>query len=890
MNNDYSDLIAPDVITGNGMREIIRRIDDLPVIAPIAVHALTLSLKDDVDLDKLTRLVESDTVLTARLLKLVNKVDSGLMEKVSTVRQAVTLAGLNQVRCALLGVMLGGNFSPGRKTYEDVKELWSHSLMTAVLARIIARWTYPELQDTAFVGGLLHDIGKMVIMEILPESHKAAQEVRTKKGLSDIEAEQEVMDANHCLAGKILVRQWNIPEAIVDCVWLHHDFAGWDDLPASNRELLNIVSLSNLMAREVLCDSFSPDNNAFVRNNIISRIGLTEQDIAKIQKEATKDYSMKASFFDLDSDLNTVLNGVIQKANKKLSAMGQELDIRNRSLARNNQILDLENSLYLRLSPVMDKFSMFRELVEVFRNFAPSPAGFFYTINTEIRQLEGVVWMKNKRKRNLLCFMDRNGLPVWEHDDSNIPGDLKRIISDYNKRKGPVGSQSYNVISMFHVVSFHGEGGLFGELCVLLSREFSGVHEINRTALLNIGKMLSVNIERIRLYDELEKKNEDLTLNILKNRQMNLKLMQTERLGAVGQLAAGAAHEINNPLAIISARAQLLQLKEQDEKRKRELGLISDQIDRISRILSNLMDFARPTPPALQDTNVHKVIDRVLELIGSGFRKQDIHVQKQYDPDMITIKADPGQLEQVFLNLLINAQHSMENNGGKLTITTSLFPDKKNVKIWIEDQGEGISRENLKKIFDPFFTTKEEGKGTGLGLSTSYGIINSHFGKFDMQSEMGKGTRVIIELPVDIADLRPAFSPDRPLHSGAAGDSRPRIMVVDDEEHIRDILKETLESEDMTVVTAENGQDGLEKILEDSFDLLLLDIKMPLRDGLSLLREVRKVDESLPVIVITGMASHEEMQEAVGHGNCECMRKPFHIKTLLSKITASLQK
>ncbi|MFP4129086.1 MAG: response regulator, partial [Desulfonatronovibrio sp.] len=432
--------------------------------------------------------------------------------------------------------------------------------------------------------------------------------------------------------------------------------------------------------------------------------------------------------------------------------------------------------------------------------------------------------------------------------------------------------------------------GFFGELCIFLRKEFSASYRHNRAALTNISRIICSHLDRIALYNRLEKRTEELSQTLWKNRQMNLKLIQAERLGAVGQLAAGAAHEINNPLAIISARSQLLQLKEKDEKRKRELELISDQIDRISKILSNLMDFARPAPPSLQDADLHSVIDKVLELVENGYKKQGMSIEKKYSSDLVSIKADPNQLEQVFLNLFINAQHAMEKSGGKLTITTSLSQDKKNVSVRVEDQGEGISRENLKNIFDPFFTTKEEGKGTGLGLSTACGIINSHFGKLDITSQPGNGTQVSIELPVDIADLRPAFSDTRGIFSRADRKARPRILVVDDEEHIRDILRETLENEDMVVETADNGQDGLEKCVDQDFDLLLLDIKMPARDGLSLLREIRKADESLPVIIITGMASHEEMQEAIGHGNCKCVRKPFHIKTLLALIKESLEK
>ncbi|MFP4111164.1 MAG: HDOD domain-containing protein [Desulfonatronovibrio sp.] len=882
---------SAQVIMHGPMRDLIKKIQDLPVIPPVGVRAMTLSLSDDVDLNNLGRVVESDPVLSANILRLVNNVSCGLRDKVGSVKQAITLAGLNQVRCALLGVMLKDSLgAQSQNTARDARYIWSHSLLSAIIARNISRRTYPELKESAFVAALLHDIGKIVIMDIFPDSHELIRERKIKNNLSSIEAEQQILDTNHCLAGKVLASHWGLPQFIVDCAWLHHNPVESGRFLSASKELLDIVTLSNLAAHDVFCEEQAPGQYDSTYKTLLSKMELTEKDAQKVGKEAMKEYGIQSGFFDLDGDFNNVFQDVIQKANKKLSQLGLEIEKKNKFLFESNQILELENILHKNLTPIVEKESFFQAVSDSFSHFQPARAGFFYTIDNETRELEGIIWMDGGRKRNLLCFLDRDGLPVWEHDDASLAAELKNMILNYRNRRCPEGGLSYNVNSRFHIVSFHGGNGFFGELCIFLRKEFSASYRHNRAALTNISRIICSHLDRIALYNRLEKRTEELSQTLWKNRQMNLKLIQAERLGAVGQLAAGAAHEINNPLAIISARSQLLQLKEKDEKRKRELELISDQIDRISKILSNLMDFARPAPPSLQDADLHSVIDKVLELVENGYKKQGMSIEKKYSSDLVSIKADPNQLEQVFLNLFINAQHAMEKSGGKLTITTSLSQDKKNVSVRVEDQGEGISRENLKKIFDPFFTTKEEGKGTGLGLSTACGIINSHFGKLDITSQPGNGTQVSIELPVDIADLRPAFSDTRGIFSRSDRKARPRILVVDDEEHIRDILRETLENEDMVVETADNGQDGLEKCVDQDFDLLLLDIKMPARDGLSLLREIRKADESLPVIIITGMASHEEMQEAIGHGNCKCVRKPFHIKTLLALIKESLEK
>jgi len=890
MMHGQTPFISPSkAVHGQGMRSLVKRIDDLPVIPPVAIHALTRSMNDDVDLDELGKIIESDPVLTARVLRMVNNVQSGLRDRVCTTKQAIAMAGLYQVRIALLGVMFREYLAdPKSELYLQSRQIWSHSLLSALTAEIIAQKTRPSLQEKAFVGALLHDIGKMVIIDTFPESHQKIEELKQTRKLHTLEAEQELLDTNHCIVGKILATQWDLPQYIVDSIWLHHQLDP-EDIPGNSKDLLSIIVKSNELTHEIFCDWQPGTHGLLTQQQRWSDLGLDGQDMDVIKQEATRNFSRTAEFFDLESDLNSIFHQTVKKANKKLSELGLQLNRKNKQLEKHHEILTLNQDLSARLSSLMEKQAVLEEAANVLKNFDPVRTGFFHVIEPHTRELEGMVWKDDGRARKLLCFLDRNGLPVWEHDDQKIPEYLKKILSKYSDRKGSTTTCNYSMNSRFHIFSFQLHDNLLAELGIILQPDWHYLQEHELKMFFQTARILSSTLEKAKLYENLEKTTEDLTHTLWKNRKMSLQQLQTERLAAVGQLAAGAAHEINNPLAIISARAQLLQLKEKDEKKQKELSLISQQIDRISKILSNLMDFARPRPPELHKINVHKIIDKVLDLLDSELKRHNIQVNKVYTPDLNIIKADPGQLEQVFLNLLINAQHAMEHKGGTITVSTENSKDLQNVIIRFQDEGEGISSEHLKKIFDPFYTTKEEGKGTGLGLSTSNGIINNHCGRMYMSSEPKQGTRVEIMLPVDIDQLKPTPAAQPPL-SVKADQTLPRILVVDDEEHIRDILKETLESEDMKVDTAENGEKGLEKLYRHDYDLLLLDIKMPLRDGLSLLREIRKVNGYLPVIVITGMASHEEMQEALEQGNCHCMRKPFHIKTLLSSINDLLNK
>jgi CheY-like chemotaxis protein len=269
---------------------------------------------------------------------------------------------------------------------------------------------------------------------------------------------------------------------------------------------------------------------------------------------------------------------------------------------------------------------------------------------------------------------------------------------------------------------------------------------------------------------------------------------------------------------------------------------------------------------------------------------------RELEQGLPRLLADKHQLEQVFLNIVLNAEHAMEE-GGTLTVSTSLTSAKDKILIWFADTGKGIPKENLQHIFEPFFTTKDEGEGTGLGLSMSYGIITSHRGTIDVESTVGEGTVFTIQFPVavdvkemlDKADTKTEAEPPPKKRTAPAGKKvPPSILIVDDEEHIRDLLSDTLSLRGYGVETAENGLAALGVLNEREVHLVLLDIRMPIKDGLGLLDQITDRLPSLPVIIVTGLASNEEVQEALRRGAFSCLRKPFEIDTLVEEVEKAL--
>jgi two-component system NtrC family sensor kinase len=227
-------------------------------------------------------------------------------------------------------------------------------------------------------------------------------------------------------------------------------------------------------------------------------------------------------------------------------------------------------------------------------------------------------------------------------------------------------------------------------------------------------------------------------------------LIQAEKLTSLGQMAASIAHEVNNPLAGVLVYTQLLTKKINSDKFSKEgaldyLSKMEVELTRSTRLIRNLLDFARQSPPALREVNVNDVLDRAFELAAHSAELQHIQVSKELDPSLPTIMADFDQLQQVCTNLIMNAIQAM-TEGGKLTLRT--LTDDSQLKIEVQDTGHGISQENMRKLFTPFFTTKGKGKGVGLGLAVSYGIIQRHHGRIEVQSKEGEGTTFTIYLPL----------------------------------------------------------------------------------------------------------------------------------------------
>ncbi|MEE4453193.1 hybrid sensor histidine kinase/response regulator [Novosphingobium resinovorum] len=391
--------------------------------------------------------------------------------------------------------------------------------------------------------------------------------------------------------------------------------------------------------------------------------------------------------------------------------------------------------------------------------------------------------------------------------------------------------------------------------------------------------------------------------------EMRLKrqVAQATKMQAVGQLAGGVAHDFNNVLTAILGTCDLMLMRHTPgDSDYDDIQQIRANSNRAASLTRQLLAFSRQQtlrPEVIQVPDVVADVSQMLRrLIG-----EKIQLAVTHDRDLGPVRADPTQLEQVIVNLCVNARDAMQSHGGrgggdgagKLTLATrrvtttdvramrsEIIPAGEYTALIVEDTGGGIPPEILGKIFEPFFTTKEQGKGTGLGLSTVYGIVKQSGGFIFAESEPGKGTRFTVYLPVHHA--APGSAPDKAIAAPAPPPTQwaggGSILLVEDEDPVRIVAERALTRQGYQVTCARDGEEGLELVEEGGkFDLVVSDVVMPTLDGPAMAREIRRFAPDLPVLFMSGYAE-EQLRKQIGIANAWFMPKPFSVQQLSEKV------
>ena len=369
---------------------------------------------------------------------------------------------------------------------------------------------------------------------------------------------------------------------------------------------------------------------------------------------------------------------------------------------------------------------------------------------------------------------------------------------------------------------------------------------------------------------------------------MRLRLMESDRLAAVGELVAGVAHEVNNPLSSISAFAQLLLRDELTPAHRESIEVIRAETMRASQVVKDLLTFARRSDPQREPLDLNGVIARTLRLRQYQFAEASVRVQQELAPELPAVLGDARQLQQVCLNLVTNAVHAMaEQGGGTLTFRSSHAGG--NVMLEVIDTGPGITPGARAHIFEPFFTTKGEGEGTGLGLSVSYGIVKAHGGAIEVVESGPGGTTFRVSLPAVSAQADPRSTPAAALPVLRSPLAGIRLLFVDDEPALRSGMEAFGRLRGFTVLTAGDGAEALSRTRSPGVDAVVCDLRMPGMDGYAfhdLLRAERPGLAARTVFVTGDVVSNETRDTVLRQ---PVLAKPFSFDQVEEAVIALMR-
>ncbi|HSL22596.1 MAG TPA: ATP-binding protein [Vicinamibacterales bacterium] len=365
-------------------------------------------------------------------------------------------------------------------------------------------------------------------------------------------------------------------------------------------------------------------------------------------------------------------------------------------------------------------------------------------------------------------------------------------------------------------------------------------------------------------------------------RDLYHQLLQAEKMAALGQTISGVAHELNNPLATILTWAERLAELDVPGDARRGIETILQQSERAARIVRNLLTFARKRHTTRTMVDLNAIVRETLALRAYDQRVSNISTIDALAAGLPQVFADPHQIQQVLLNLVINGEQAMLAAHGRGTLIVRTWHDAERdlVILEVSDDGPGVPEDVQTKIFDPFFTTKEVGKGTGLGLTVAYAIVQEHGGDIRVSSAPGGGATFTVEVPAGVGALKGRDEGSAPATSVASG---TLALVVEDEEALAVAVAEALSDAGFTVDRASDGEQALARVHERPYDVIVCDLKMPRVDGMTFYRTIVAEAPALAerIIFMTGDVAGTDAERFLDDTGCRWLAKPFRLSELL---------
>ena len=732
-----------DSTAAQQMELVIRRLGSISILPSVAVQFYSRLLQPQFSPSSVAEIIELDPVLTAGTLSLINKQGLDAFGEKFSLRQALEKLPPYLVREFLFSVKVFGAFHSDDRAVVR-KELALHALAVAGCAKDIAEIISPRMDpQLVHCAGLLHDIGKLALEEAMPKSFANIVEEAKSTGSCACTVESKLLGLDHAIIGKRLAQKWRLPSLITLAVWLHHSDTVRITQSMPEARIAQVVQLADSVAHQSGFGKPGSFDSPKPAEQIAQSLGIHVDQLERVRQKLPEKVRQKSDVLGLDlPNATAAYCDIVHTAVARLAHEQTELSLENRKLRTTSSHFDFLTDFLLSINSADGAIDIAENFAVRWQKFYQTGMVCLYLVPQPSSQpLEAVV-VENLSQTKLVYLNVPSGTPA-----------VPRVIA-----------------RDFAILDAHGyTDWLFGQLDV----DF----DLSRTKLMPLlagGKAIGAIAFELRYPADVELFLEKFKIaasvagsvldvacachrqqhfaeqfarHLAKTDEIQPQEITDSSLEVLVEMAAGAAHELNNPLTVISGRAQLLSETETEQEKKQILNQIQENAGRISRIIEELMGFARPSQPRPAETNIKQILDEAVQLTRQKTGVEHINIQMEVAEDVKNAFVDSAQIVSAIANVFSNAIESYTDTLGPIKVTATSEQTGSFMKLQISDLGCGMDTETLKKATQPFFSAKPAGRKRGMGLAYAYRAIRLNKGSLNIQSQPGVGTTVTIILP-----------------------------------------------------------------------------------------------------------------------------------------------
>ncbi len=762
---------------------ILEKLDALPTLSPVAVRLLSVVSGADAKIDEVVRLIESDPGLTTRILALIRRASHGLGDRVTTVRHATTMLGLEAIQSAVLGLGIYELFEHAGHEQDrslssgaalasisdapslDRVRLWTHLIGVACAAESMARHN-PRCgvkPAEAFLCGLLHDMGKLALDLCLPSSYARVVALAERRRVSSADVERGVIGLDHHTAAKRLAERWGLPTLLRDTVWLHSRPLA--SLPESApRAMLGVIGVARALCRELHIGASFDFGRTSASARACEEAGLDTGALGRVTDEIHEAVAERCAVLGLSTPTSQeAMLGSIAQANRKLATLNATLDERARQADAMRSALAAVGAFNHQLRDPRRSRSIERTLsliAQSLRSLDPRRSAFVAFVAQCPGEERWRGWFfdasMNTKSAEIDTPLEHGGTSRSLSDLLRAPGADARMLGILPWLTDCMaGAPDMLKVRAVPLCVGAPIGATTGEPAVVMLTDLDAAGAgLTPGVFETLGACWGSAIAAAGAIEHARGMSERLASAARELEQAQAQLTEAQALSRLGEMAAGAAHEMNNPLTVIRARSQLLVRRLTNAGDRAAAEAIAQGSSQISDLITSMHLLANPPTPSLGSI-------RPLELAESAVRKAlqrtELEVEIKIDvPSYLPLMSVDVELFSLALSELVaNAVQSLAPETGetpaqaaKVRVQAQIDSTDDRICFLVEDQGAGMSEHTLAHAFDPFFSERPAGRRRGMGLARARSIVAAHRGTLTLESVPGSGTRASLELPV----------------------------------------------------------------------------------------------------------------------------------------------